>query len=157
MVTLSFLNNYSFDFSWMKDIKKWYSDIYISLVTYVIVTDIVLLLEKYCKMDQKPAFGYIWPFIGFFVSMVISNSINVEILSNEPRKNTALFFLYLIPLVWLMVTSFKTGEEINAREKELTEKATRIIKDNPKETNKILKDYDDYLAEKHNSKNDVND
>ena len=47
IIALSFISTFSFEISWMSDIKKWYSDIYISFTSYIIVTDIVLFLETH--------------------------------------------------------------------------------------------------------------
>ena len=151
VVALSFINNYLFDISWAKDIKKWYSDIYISFMVYIFVTDVVLILEKRFKMDQKPLFGYLWPFIAFSISLFLTNTIRVEIRTGELRANIALFCIYLLPSILLMRETYKTGKARGEQKANLMRKAEQMINDNPDTVKQVLNDYDNYLK----TKNDI--
>lgn len=145
IIAFSQISTYSFNFSWLGDAKKWYSDLFVSFSAYIFVFDIVFLLEKYCKLDQKPIFGYIWPFIGFFISLFLTNSINVAIVTAEPRMNIVIFVIVLIPAAFLITSLYRNGKAINKQKADNLNKALAAINDNPSITKKILSDTDEIL------------
>ena len=148
LIALSIISTYSFDFSWMTNGSKWYSDIYISFTAYIIITDIVMILEKYCNVDQKPVFGYIWPFVGFIITLILTNSLNVTFIDGEPRLKVALFFVLLLPASLMMVSSYRTGKEIARQKESELNKVKEIIETNPKVVETIMNDYNDFIKEK---------
>ena len=147
LITLSLISDYSFDVSWMTNAKKWYSDIYVSFTAYVIITDIVLVLEKQFKLDQKPIFGYIWPFIGFFITLFLNNTINVDLIPGEPRLKIALFAAFLLPSTLMMASSYNIGKKIAFQKNGTLNKAKQILEENPETVAEIMDDYDKYLHE----------
>lgn len=147
LIALSFISDYSFDVSWMSNIKKWYSDIYVSFMAYIVITDIVLVLEKWFKFDRKPLFGYIWPFVGFAATLFLTNTINVDFIPGEPRLKIALFIFLLLPASLMMSSSYKTGQEIAHQRNETLNNAKRIIEENPDTVKEVMDDYDNNLQE----------
>lgn len=145
LIALSLISDYSFDVSWMSNVKKWYSDIYVSFMAYIVITDIVLVLEKWFKLDQKPLFGYIWPFVGFVMTLFLTNTLNVDFIPGEPRLKIALFIIFLLPASLMMSSSYKTGKEIAHQRNETLRKAKQILDENPDTVKDILDDYDSYL------------
>lgn len=154
LIALSQISDYSFDVLWMANAKKWYSDIYVSFMAYIIITDIVLLLEKHFKVDQKPVFGYIWPFIGFLCTLFLTNTIRVDFIPGEPRLKISLFIIFLLPASLMMVTSYRTGKEITKQKAKMLGKAEEIVKANPKIVKEIMSDYDDFLEEFNKKENE---
>lgn len=152
LIALSLISDYSFDVSWMADAKKWYSDIYVSFMAYIIITDIVLILEKQFKVDQKPVFGYIWPFIGFALTLFFTNTIDVDFIPGELRFKISLFIIFLIPASLMMISSYKTGKEIAQQRKEELNKVEEIINNNPEIVKDIMSDYNKYLNEMKENK-----
>lgn len=150
LIALSQITTYSFDFAWMSDAKKWYSDVFISFSAYVIVTDVVLLLEKYLKFDQKPIFKYIWPFIGFLISLILTNSIQAEFIPGEARLKFTIFIIVLIPSSILMYSSYQTGKSLMSKEMNVLKTAKRIIEDNPSTVDKVINDFETETGIKDN-------
>lgn len=150
LVSLSIINTFKFDISWALDIRRWYSNLYISLMVYIFITDVVLILERYFKMDQKPIFGYIWPFIAFLISLFISNTMSVEIMRGEPRTTITIFFIDLFPSIIMMSSSIKIGKDKASKEINLIEKASRIIEDNPDVVQEITEEYDEFIDKNNN-------
>lgn len=151
LIALSLISDYSFDITWASNAKKWYGDIYVSFMAYVVITDIVLILEKRFKFDQKPLFGYIWPFIGFFITLFLTNTMNVDFIPGEPRLKISLFIIFLLPASLMMSSSYKTGKEIANQKNGALSKAKQIINDNPDVVKDIVDDYDKYLRESGSS------
>lgn len=147
LIALSLISNYSFDITWASNAKKWYSDIYVSFMAYIVITDIVLVLEKRFKLDQKPLFGYIWPFVGFFITLFLTNTMNVDFIPGEPRLKFSLFIIFLLPASLMMSSSYKVGKEISNQRNGLLNKAKQIIDNNPDVVEDIMDDYDKYLHE----------
>ena len=144
LVASLFIVNFAYDFSWMANAKKWFSDCYVSFMVYILITDIVFILEKRFNMDQKPVFGYGWPFVGFFISLLITNTVSVSFVHGEIRTIVVMFFILLFPSALMMYYSFKTGKEIANQETNRMIKAKEIIEGNPEIVEQIAKDYKEY-------------
>ena len=149
LISLAQITTYSYDFSWMADAKKWYSDLFVSFMSYIFITDMIFILEKHCKLDQRPFFGYTWPFIGFFISLLLTNSVKAEFVLGEPRMKIAIFLIFLIPAISIMRSSYKTGEMIANRENETLNTIKKIVEDNPSTVEKVIEDFENDV----NSKN----
>lgn len=148
IIALSQISYYSFNFSWMSNASKWYSDIFISFSSYIFILDVVFVLQKFFKLNKKVAFVYTWPIIGFIISLILTNSITVELLPLEHRASIAIFTIALIPSSIFMIVSYKTGRDKGRRQVAILERACQIIKDNPDTVKKITKDVDNYSKTK---------
>ncbi len=142
MIGLSIVTNLTFDFSWMTKIEEWYSEIYISLMVYMLLTDIVVILERKAKFDQKPAFGYIWPFIGFFISMIISKTTSAYIVSGPVNVIISLAILGMFIGYRLILMSSKIGSEKAKKELRIRENALNILKENPEIVDEVITDFE---------------
>lgn len=142
LLAINFVTDLSFDVSWMANFGEWFSEIYVAFMTYTFLTALVLFFEKKFKFDQRPAFGYIWPFIGFFISLFLSKTITASLVPAS--------FNYIIGisangalLAYLWISSFvKLGKEEGERELNLAKKASEIIKNNPEIVEEVFNDYE---------------
>ncbi len=149
LIALSCISNYDYDFSWMSNLKKWYSDIYVSFLVYIMITDIVLVLEHKFNFDKKPLFGYMWPFIGFFISLLLTNSMNVSLVPYKSRTLITVFLLSLIPATVLMKLSFDIGKDKAKRKNDIIKKASNIIESNPEMVEKVWSDFENDCKKKN--------
>ena len=153
LLALIFVTSFNFDFSWMGNIKEWFSELYISLYVYVFITGAVLFLERSFRLDQKPWFGYTWPFVSFFISMLISKTMTAYIVPGE--FNVIAFFIALGGLMafFIMSSSVKMGKEKANNENTIAKKAKQIIEDNPEIVDEVIGDFEASIDENEKDEN----
>ena len=142
VATLLFVTNFRFDFSWMTSFGEWYSELFISLAIYTILTGLVLMLERRFKLDQSAAFGYIWPFVGFMVSMLLTKSMTAYIMNGEFNLIAGLIMLGGLLTYFLMSNAVKMGKLKAQEEISMVEKAMSILEDNPEIVDDVLTDFE---------------
>lgn len=147
LIGFSLVTNISFDFSWMADASSWYNELYISLTIYVYLTGIVLFCERKLKLDQKASFGYIWPFIGFFISLFLSKTMTATIMVGAFNNIAGIVLIGMLLGYFIIETSVKLGKAKGQEYVDKLTKAQTIIDDNPEIVKEVVKDYEDYLKE----------
>ena len=147
LVALTFVTDYSFNFSWMLSFGEWFNELSVSLYVYVFISGVVLLLEKKIKLDQHPWFGYTWPFVGFIVSMFLSKTMEASIIKGEFNSIAGMIMMGALFAYLIMSNAFKYGKEKANEEMIIAEKATAILKENPDIVDEVLNDYELYLKE----------
>lgn len=142
LLALDIVTRLDFDLSWMSSFGEWYNEIYVSLMIYTILTVIVMFFEKKLKFDQKPAFGYIWPFVGFFITTFLGKTITASMVPAS--------FNYIIASIatgallgYLWLSSFiQLGKEKGERELNIAKRASEILEENPEIVKEVLDDFE---------------